>query len=142
MTSISRCLGLAILLAAAGPAEAADLSVNVTGLRSGDGDVQFGLYATPETFPMREGRLAGAAVKAKAKGVQAVFPDLAPGTYAVAVYHDENGNARFDQGFLGIPLEGYAFSNGASAFLGPPDFAEAAITVGTGAAEITIRMNY
>ena len=142
MTFILRSLTLAVLLAAAGPAGAGGLSVNVTGLRSGDGDVRFALYATPETFPEKESRFAGAVVKAKAKGVQAAFPDLPPGTYAVAVYHDENGNGRFDRGFLGIPLEGYAFSKGASAFLGPPDFAEAAITVGRGVTEITIGMNY
>ena len=39
------------------------------------------------------------------------FEDLPPGTYAVQVMHDENDNGKLDSNFLGIPSEGYGFSN-------------------------------
>ncbi len=139
--AIMSVLGCA-LLSTATTAAAAELRVDVTGLRSGDGEVHLAVFATPETFPDSDAMLAEAIVRATAAGVHWVFSGLKPGTYALAVYHDENENREFDRGFLGIPLEGYGFSNDAQVFFGPPDFADAAVTVpGTGA-RITIRMIY
>jgi uncharacterized protein (DUF2141 family) len=36
---------------------------------------------------------------------------LPPGQYAVQVMHDENDNGKFDTNFVGLPIEGYGFSN-------------------------------
>jgi uncharacterized protein (DUF2141 family) len=139
---------LAVLLCAVaavgapiGSPAAAELRVTVTGLSSARGDVHFAVYAKPEHFPGREGRVAKGATEATAEGASMIFPGLAPGTYAVAVYHDENRNNEFDQAIFGIPLEDYGFSNGATVFFGPPDFAEAAFTLNAGGTAITIRLN-
>lgn len=144
--SIIRFLALGalgvFLAVAAGEAVAAELRVRVTQLQSDDGGVHFALYATAESFPKKDDRYAGAEAKAKDGGAIWLFRGLAPGRYAVAVFHDENANGEFDQGFFGIPLEGYAFSNGATAFLSAPGFDEAAVTVGEGVTEITIEMTY
>ena len=141
--SIIRFLALGVFLTvAAGQAVAAELRVRVTELRAGEGGVHFALYATADSFPKNDDRYAGAEVKAEDGRAIWVFRGLAPGRYAVAVYHDENGNGEFDQGFFGIPLEGYAFSNGATAFFSAPGFDDAAVTVGEGVTEITIPMTY
>lgn len=129
---------MAATLAAAGPAFGADLTVEVIGLRSDTGNVHFGLYDNPATFPDDEGRLRGTNVPIAGRRAVAVFKDLAPGSYAVAVYHDENANGSFDQGFLGLPLEDYGFSNGAPAFLGPPSFDNAKVSVPEKGIRITI----
>ena len=47
----------------------------------------------------------------KAGAVQVRFDDLAPGTYAVMIMHDENNNGKLDSNIIGIPKEGYGFSN-------------------------------
>jgi uncharacterized protein (DUF2141 family) len=130
------------LLSTATMATAAELRVDITGLRSGDGKVHLAVFATPATFPASDAMLAEAIVRAKAAGVHWVFSGLKPGTYALAVYHDENENREFDRGFLGIPLEGFGFSNDAQVFFGPPDFADAAVTVPGKGARISIRMTY
>ncbi len=123
-------------------ATAAELRVDITGLRSGDGKVHLAVFATPEAFPDNDAMLAEAIVWARAAGVHWVFSGLKPGTYALAVYHDENENREFDRGFLGIPLEGFGFSNDAPVIFGPPDFADAAVTVPGDGTRITIRMIY
>lgn len=133
---------LALLFAASAPAAAAELRVKVSELRSNAGNVHFALYVTPQSFPKREGRYKGTHVAARSLAALAVFTGLKAGRYAVAVYHDENGNGEFDQGFFGIPLEGYAFSNGATAFFTPPSFIEAAIDLNGEITEITIPMTY
>ncbi len=133
---------LALFFAAFVPAAAAEFRVKVSELRTNDGDVHFALYATPESFPKSKGRYAGIHVPAQSFEALAVFTGLKAGRYALAVYHDENGNGKFDQGFLGIPLEGYAFSNGATAFFGPPSFKAAAVELEGEITEITIPMRY
>ncbi len=52
----------------------------------------------------------------------AVFEGLSSGSYAVSYIHDENSNSELDTGTMGIPSEGYGFSNDARGFMGPPDF--------------------
>ncbi len=131
-----------VALLVAGAGHAAELTMTVTNLRSDAGVVEFALYSTPESFPKRGAMMAGKRVRISGAKAVGVFPDLAPGTYAVAVYHDENDNDRFDKNLIGFPLEGYGFSNDAPAFFDPPTFAEAAVRVPAEGSAITIRMSY
>lgn len=136
-----RALVLAVLAVAAWPAGAAELAIHVTGLRSGAGDVRYGVYAEPRHFPKPEGRIAKGSVAAREDGVTILVRGLAPGSYAVAVYHDKNGNGKFDQWFLGIPLEDFGFSNDARVFFRAPSFSDAVFQVGADDVRITIRLN-
>jgi uncharacterized protein (DUF2141 family) len=111
-------LALSVLLLAGAPAAAAELMVSVNGLRSADGVVRLALYDRPELFP-EKGEGLKIAVPARQGEVEAVFNGLSPGRYALALFHDEDGDDEFDRGFLGIPKEGYGFSNDARPFLGP-----------------------
>ena len=47
--------------------------------------------------------------------------DLPPTYYAIKLYQDENENGKLDTNFLGIPVEGYGFSNNGGRF-GQPQF--------------------
>ncbi|MDE0202259.1 MAG: DUF2141 domain-containing protein [Rhodospirillaceae bacterium] len=112
-------------------AQAADLEVRIEGLRSTDGDVRVALHRHMEDakFPGDAG-VVGAIVRPSASGtVRVVFADVAPGAYAVAAFHDADGDGELNQNFLGMPAEGYGFSNGAVGFMGPPSFADAAVIV-------------
>ena len=120
-------LFLGLLLPAT--AVAATLEVAIIGLASDKGDVHVALYDNPDTFPDSDGMRVKTEVLPEGRIARVTFRDLPPGRYAVAVYHDENGNDEFDQGFLGIPLEDYGFSNDTPVFLGPPSFGDAAFDV-------------
>lgn len=144
---MARSLGTLMLIlssatACPGPAVAADLAVRIENLRSADGVVRLALYDSDEQFLQSGGARAGADPEAEAGGVEVVFPQLPSGTYAVATYHDENGNGAFDTGLLGLPSEGFGFSNDARVLLGPPSFADAAIFVPAEGATIVVRMRY
>ena len=52
-----------------------------------------------------------------------------PGRYAFAFAHDEDGDGRFDRDFLGIPSEGYGFSNNVRPSLSLPSWQSAAFVV-------------
>lgn len=65
-----------------------------------------------------------------------------PGVYAIAVYHDENGDRRFGRTMLGLPAEGYGFSNDAPTLIGLPSFSDARFPVPAGGVHQTIHMRY
>ncbi|MDJ0951438.1 MAG: DUF2141 domain-containing protein [Alphaproteobacteria bacterium] len=136
-------------------AAAADLRLRIEGVQSTDGVLMIGvydsepgfdraleLYDRPDGFIKDRDRLAGAALKAAARGRNVTFNDLPPGRYAVIVFHDANSDGRLDRNFLGVPVEGYGFSNTARGFLGPPDFEDALVEVTDPATEVVVRLGY
>src|SRR3546814_16611886 len=65
-----------------------------------------------------------------------------PGTYAIAIYHDENGDRKFDRSMLGLPEEGYGFSNNAAVVLAPPSFDAVKFKAADGVTHVDITMRY
>jgi uncharacterized protein (DUF2141 family) len=53
------------------------------------------------------------------------FENIPPDEYAVSVIHDRNNNGKLDTSPIGFPKEGFAFSNNAMGFFGPPAFRRA-----------------
>ena len=53
-----------------------------------------------------------------------VFKDLKDGSYAIRYFHDENSSGELDTNFIGIPKEGFGFSNDAFGKFGPKKFKE------------------
>jgi len=58
------------------------------------------------------------------------FLNVEPGTYAIAVVHDENGNGKLDKNFVGVPSEGYGVSNNKTYALTAPKWNESIFTLG------------
>lgn len=116
------------------------LTVTIQNLKNINGDILVGLYDNASNFPRKVA--TGKIVKVTEQVMRVTFPDLKPGNYAVSVLHDENQNKDMDQGTLGIPKEGYGFSNNAKAVMGPPSFKKARFNVPDGNTAITIKMKY
>lgn len=70
-----------------------------------------------------------ASVSADGRSVRATFKDLAPGTYAVKVFHDINADEKLNTSWIGWPQEPYGFSNDAPVNMGPPSFKLAAFAM-------------
>lgn len=68
-------------------------------------------------------------VAAQGRTVRCSFPSVEPGTYAVKVFHDVNGDGELNTSWIGWPKEPYGFSNDAPVNAGPPPYRLAAITV-------------
>lgn len=100
------------------------LTVNVLGLPSSQGTVRFGLYHSKESYNARKGALRVADLIVSNKQCIWTITDLPYGEYAVMLYHDENDNHKIDKNFLGIPKEGFGFSNDAEPGFGAPYYSE------------------
>lgn len=119
------------------------LTVDVKALRNTKGGLYFSIYKTEAGFPNRpeEAFRKGKLETLKGTTASYTFTDLPSGTYAVSLFHDEDGNGRLKTNPLGIPLEGSAASNDARGKPGPPKFADAKFTF-NGNKRITVTMGY
>ncbi|MGO1118427.1 DUF2141 domain-containing protein [Rhodovibrionaceae bacterium A322] len=135
---------LVLLSLTASPGLAADLTVSVTDLQPGAGRLYVALHgeAGADAFPGGDGIMAGNWKLVTADQTRVVFSDLPPGRYAVAAFHDQNGNEELDSNLLGIPTEGYGFSKGASGLAGPPSFEDAAVMLGQEDQQVLLPVSY
>jgi uncharacterized protein (DUF2141 family) len=116
----------------------ANLAVTLNGIASNKGKVLAAL-CDKATFLKR---CEHTAVQQAGPGVTLHFDGLAPGAYAVMVFHDENDNGEFDKSPNGMPREGYGFSRNARGHYGPPAFEDAAIELKPGTANLSIDLSY
>lgn len=133
---------LFVLMLGAGPAMAADLTVTVDQIQSNDGKVYVTLWGSKETWLDDQKSLQNIGLPAATGAVTFVLHDVAPGRYAIATFHDENGNGQMDFNFIGYPIEGYAFSRDVRPFLSAPSFESCAFDVGVDDLTLTIHMVY
>lgn len=148
-----RAAGIAVTLALMAPGsdalaaacgQAADeIVVRVSNLRSDAGNVVAVLYGNdPPNFLKRGTKLEKFWLPAAEGTVDVCLTTPEPGTYAVAVYHDENANVKFDKNWFGLPIEGYGISNNPTIFLGPPDFEEAKFEALAGPTVVPVEVHY
>ncbi len=143
--------GAALSLAAAGLAaplfagapQIGEISVTVTQMRSTKGVVRACMTANPDRFPKCRGDAnAYIVVVPASNAVNLTFTGVAPGNYAIALLHDENGNGKADRALTMIPKEGFGFSRDAKVRMGPPKFGDAAFKFEGSSTKQSIRMRY
>lgn len=134
--------GLPTLVLAQSPCPG--IHVKILDIRNSTGGVACALFESPEGFPTEYLRAATniMVIKIRDKQARCDFEDIPPGTYALAVVHDENMNGKLDTNLLGIPKEGYGFSNDAKALFGAPSFPAASFPYDGQNLELTIRLSY
>jgi len=148
-----RLAALAASVCAAGPALAQGpcanaagevrLQIAVGGVRGATGTVTVTVYPDDSKRFLASGaRVARVRAPAAAPVTHACVAVPAPGHYAIAVYHDENGDRRFNRTALGLPAEGYGFSNDAPAVMGLPAFDAVRFKAGAGDTPLSITLRY
>ena len=117
------------------------VSVTVTGIKSSTGRMRVQLYRGTKADWLQSGRwLYRIEVPARAGAMSFCLPAPSPGSYAVAVRHDVNGNGKTD-----LSKDGGGMSNNPSINLlnlGKPSYTKTAFAVGDGVKAISIRMRY
>ena len=100
------------------------LSVNVTGVKTSKGNISVAVYDTSKGFLKFDKVYMSNSTTAEKGTTQLLIADLPRGEYALAVFHDKNGNNELDTNFIGIPKEPIGFSKGKMKMFGPPLFEE------------------
>lgn len=105
-----------------------DLTIVLPNVKNTSGKIQIGLFNKAENFPKPNKHYKTITLNAK-KGLRYTFKDLPAGDYGLAIMHDENGNGKCDMNMLGIPKEGYGFSNNVKPKLSAPSFSQVKISL-------------
>ncbi|MGE8214907.1 hypothetical protein D3C87_198420 [compost metagenome] len=132
------CLPFAGLLLAAS-ASAGDLQVDLHGIRAHTGTVRLAVVDSAAGWDSQAAPVQAQSLAASGEDAHVVFKNLPAGDYAVLVTHDENDNGTLDTNLVGIPVEGYGFSNNPQV-MRKPTFDEARVHVPAAGAAINIAL--
>ncbi|HMO41187.1 MAG TPA: DUF2141 domain-containing protein [Saprospiraceae bacterium] len=117
------------------------LTVRVTNVEVARGSIYIAVYQDEAAFLREDEPFRGEIIPVTSlKDYTASIAQLPFGKYAIAVFHDSNGNGRLDKNSFGIPTEPYAFSNNPTAKWRRPTFAEMLITIGESRQDITVEL--
>jgi uncharacterized protein (DUF2141 family) len=105
------------------------LTVEVEGVRSSSGNINIAVYNKEDGFLKFESVFLSDSTHAHAGKTEVQISNLPNGEYALAVFHDENGNNKLDTNWLGIPKEPIGFSQARMKTFGPPSFKECAFHI-------------
>lgn len=117
---------------------AEDLILAIDNIQVLEGALMWSVYNDEKGFDSDGLPLVAGRSRVIAGKIKVTLHDLPAGDYAIKLFHDENDNGELDSNLLGLPQEGYGFSNNAGAF-GPASFADAKVAV-TGTTEINISL--
>jgi uncharacterized protein (DUF2141 family) len=130
-----------MLLLGATTSSTAKLVVKVTNIENTNGRIEMGLYKDNGKFPTPNKQYKFTRQKINSSEVKYTFTDLPHGYYALAIYHDENGDKKCNKNFIGVPKEAYCFSRNFRPFLSIPKFKDCSVKL-YGDRMITIKMVY
>jgi len=120
------------------------VEVTVTGIRSEKGQIAIGVFLDEESFRREKAYLEIQFPKKDIRdGVMTVSFSLEPGIYGLSLLDDENSNRKMEYNFLGIPKEGFGFSDYYHTGITRPKFDDFRFTVVQGQdIKIKVRMRY
>lgn len=119
------------------------LRVEVSGLRSANGQVHALLFRQAKGFPDRPSssyRQKSISLRDHSS-IILIFDSLPPGIYAVSLIHDENGDGHFNTNWLGIPVEGFGCSGSWQKIWKKPNFQHTAFPLQTDTT-VKVRVHY
>lgn len=103
--------------------QALNLKITINNVRDAKGIIWVALHQSGEDF-MQKRFMSIQLISTKGQ-TTGFFADVPPGVYAVSILHDANSNSVLDTNVIGIPTEGFGFSNDAMGLFGPPKFKKA-----------------
>lgn len=120
-----------------------DLKIDLQGLKNKKGVVLLSLFSSPAGFPADASK-ATTKLRVPLKQLQLpiVVKNMKTGTYAIALLHDEDENGKMLTSIIGLPKEGYGFSNNVIGLAGPPSFQKASFTLSDKGTSIILRVRY
>ncbi len=98
------------------------LVINLSGMQNTNGKVNLALYNSSTSFNDPNQTFRELFLVCTGSSMTISLDSIIPGDYAFAIFHD-------DQNFLGIPTEGFAFSNNAMGSFGPPSWTQSKFTI-------------
>jgi uncharacterized protein (DUF2141 family) len=118
---------LLLLFFFCGKLSAQTLTIQVTNIKNDKGKIGVAIYNSEKDFLKKYYQVKSTkAIKGEAT---ITVENLPIGYYAISLIHDVNENDKMDTNIVGIPKEGFGFSNNVMGTFGPPSFENAKVEV-------------
>lgn len=124
-------------------AQESTLTVTITEIKPGPGLVRMAVCDQPGHFPDKP-VLSFSIPKSEIKNntLKIEVQNLLEGSYAISLLDDTNKDGKMELGLLGIPKEGFGFSNDIRPRGKAPPFEKCTFSVKKGENNLAIRMQY
>ncbi len=143
---IKKLLLSAILILLAYPSLtlcAQEVEVTITGLKNSKGQIVIGVFKDEPTFQKENAFLSKSFRKENInEGKMKVTLSLEPGVWGLSLLDDENMSGLMEYNFIGIPKEGFGFSDYYHSGLTKPKFDAFKFTLEKEKKKITIKVRY
>ncbi len=133
-----------LILTTYGWAENSGLKVEISNIDNTEGMVLISIYDQEDDFPYQPFITYKVQKESLVDGrLEYFIQDIKPGVYAITLLDDKNTNNDMDTNWLGIPKEGYGFSNNMEpSLLGAPPFEKCTFMIEQDIVKIKITMQY
>jgi len=138
---LTAALTVALHTTATGSADIGMIEAHIVKLRNNHGQVICTLFTPSDKFPEQSHKGMTVAVPIQDGQALCRFNNVRYGNYAIVAFHDENQDGNFNQNGLGMPKEGFGFSDNPGT-LRKPAFDDAKFIVGQPVVYITIKLTY
>jgi len=122
---------------------AQEVEVTITGLKNNTGQIVIGVFKDEATFQKENAFLSKSFRKEEiTEGKMKVTLSLEPGVWGLSLLDDENMSGLMEYNFIGIPREGFGFSDYYHSGLTKPKFDAFRFTLEKEKKKITIKVRY
>jgi len=107
---------------------AADIQLEVENITELSGTLLWSVYDSEQGYDTDSAPILAGRSKVIGDTIKVTLHNMPSGNYAVKLFHDANDNGEMDTNLIGLPQEGYGFSNNGGSF-GPASFSDAKVEV-------------
>ena len=119
------------------------IKVEIEGLQEAKGQICYSLFNRDKGFSdNKDNILRAECLTIKEQLPVLTIDNLHRGTYALALFHDLNQDEELNRNFLGIPQEGFGFSQNPEITTSPPSFKESAISIVETETTLQVQLRY
>ena len=138
-----RNIVLFVLLFAVLPINAQTLTVEISNIRNNKGNIVLSVFYDNESFRKEEALFSNRYHKRDLKTDKMTCKiQLKPGPYGITILDDENSDGQMEFSFIGIPQEGYGFSNFYHRGITKPEFEDFDFIIGEKDKIVQVEMKY
>lgn len=112
-------------------AQAEVVALKISHLNASQGQIGVAVFNDPDAFPDGDKKTVFRRffpIPVNSNEMELTL-ELRPGSYAMAVFLDENKNQKLDTNMIGVPTEKFGFSQNPKILLGAPNFSESEFEV-------------
>ena len=104
--------------------ETTNIQLEISGFNNTNGQLAIAVFNNSTAFESEEETYMDSILIITDNEMIILIEDIDPGTYAINIFHDENKNHELDINWLGMPQEGFGFSNNPSIGFSAPTYDE------------------